>query len=75
MKIPLHTLPASSRYPKMVRCIIASNLAAGQNHGKGNRAKRRAGLAVVDPFTLRPFGCVALDRAGIARMMRTPATA
>lgn len=58
----------------MVRCVIASNLSAGQNRGKGNRAKRRAGLPVSDPFRLRPFGCVALDRAGIARMLKTPAT-
>ncbi len=57
----------------MVRCIVASNLSTGQNHGKGNRAKRRAGLPVVDPFALRPFGSIAMDRAGIARMLKTPA--
>ena len=70
MNIPLATLPRTARYPAMVRTIIRSNMTTPAP-GKGNRAARRSGRPVVDPWRLRPFGCIAMDRAEIAAMLRT----
>jgi hypothetical protein len=67
--IPLHSLHPTSRYPKMIRCIIKMNLESQNHRGKGNRAARRMGKHVIDPFRARPFGLIGMDRAQIAKMM------
>ena len=43
--------------------------AEDRGRGSGNRARRRAGLPVADPYQARPFGCIAMDRAQLARYM------
>lgn len=70
--ILLNSLHPTSRYPKMIRCIIKMNLESASARGNGNKAKRRAGQYVHDPSTSRPFGCIAMNTAQIAKMMRTP---
>ena len=65
---PLNTLPS----PRYVKTAVQYNLAADTARGNGNRAKRRAGIPVIDPHTLRPFGSIGMNRAQIAQMMRTP---
>ena len=64
---PLHTLPS----PKYIKTAVQYNLGANTARGNGNRAKRRAGLPVIDPSTLGPWGGIGMNTAQIVRMMRT----
>ena len=70
--IYLATLPGTHRNARSIRMIVRDYNLCCQAPGKGNKAKRRMGLHVLDPFTTRPFGCIGMDRGQIARMMRTP---
>ncbi len=70
--IHLATLPPYYRTPKGVHLVIWSYNLACHPPGKGNRARRRQGLYVHNPDHSLPFGCIAMDRGQIARMMRTP---
>lgn len=72
MRIPLNTLHSTSRYPRMLRTVIAYNLSSQNARGAGNKARRRAGLPVIDPSTLGPWGSIGMNTAEIAKMMRTP---
>ena len=53
-----------------LRAALEFNWGAACGRGSGNRAKRRAGLPVADPYQARPFGCIAMNRGQLARFMR-----
>lgn len=73
LAIRISTLPQTHRNARSIRMIVRDyNLKCDNHKGKGNRFRRRAGLPVIDPHTLGPFGSIGMNRAQIAKMMRTP---
>jgi hypothetical protein len=68
MTIKINLGKMKNPHARAVRAAIAFN--NERCVGKGNRAKRRRGIPVVNEFMSRPFGAVAMNQKQIAEMMK-----
>jgi hypothetical protein len=73
LQVRMCDIPPASRRRKSVRAIVAMNLELNlPRGGSGNRWRRRAGLPVIDPSKVGPFGGIKMSTGEIAKMIRTP---
>lgn len=64
-------IPVMSRRRKSIKAIVEMNMEINLPQG-GNRWRRRAGIPVVDPSKVGPFGLIGMSTGEFAKMMNTP---